>query len=112
MAPLEEVSVAEALEVDICGDTVFTTMTEVILGEPSNCIPYIDTTEYEWKPYKICEVDVKITCETVDETPIDFTDIPLEKTTDNCTVDVKYIYTLTIFGPTTENINSLSRTLN
>ena len=31
---------------------------------------------------------------------------------DDCTVDVKYIYTVTNIGPTTDNNNSLSRTLN
>ena len=32
--------------------------------------------------------------------------------TDYCTVNVKYIYTVTNVGPTTENINILSRALN
>ena len=53
-----------------------------------------------------------INCETLDGTTIDCNAIPLSKTTDDCTVDVKYIYTITNVGPITENIKSLSRTLN
>ena len=102
----------ETVEVDICEDTIFATTTEVIMYEPSNCIPCTDTAEYERKPEKICEVDVVITCETVNGTPIDCNYIPLSKTNDGCTVDVSYIYTVTNVGPTTENINSLSRRLN
>ena len=59
------------MELDICEDTVLTTMTEVILDEPSNSIPCKDTSYYEWIPDNICEVDVVITCETVDGIPID-----------------------------------------
>ena len=55
----------------ICEETTFTTATEVILDEPSNGIPRTKRAEYEWKPDKICEVDVGITCETSDGTPID-----------------------------------------
>ena len=53
-----------------------------------------------------------ITSETVYETPIDRDDVPLDETTDDCIVDVKYIYTVTNIGPITANINSLTRTLN
>ena len=53
-----------------------------------------------------------ITSETVYETPIDRDDVPLDETTDDCIVDVKYICTVTNIGPITANINSLSRTLN
>ena len=87
-------------------------MTEVILDEPSNGIPCIDTAEYEWKPEKTCEVDVGITCETVDGTPINWNDTPLSKTSDDCTVDVNYIYNVTNVDPTTDNINILFITLN
>ena len=97
---------------DICEETIFTAMAEVILDEPSNGIPCIDTAEYEWKPYKICEVDVVITCETADGTPIDCNATPLDETSGDRTVDVNYIYTVTNVGPTYENIRSLSRTLN
>ena len=45
-------------------------MTEVILNESSNGIVCTDTSEYEWKPDNICEVDVGITCETIDGTPL------------------------------------------
>ena len=61
----------ETVEVEICEDTTFTNTTSVILDEPSNGNPCTDTAEYEWKKYKICEVDVGITCETSDGTPID-----------------------------------------
>ena len=43
LAPVEEVAVTDTLEVYICEDTILTTMTEVILGEPSNGIPCTDT---------------------------------------------------------------------
>ena len=102
----------ETAEVDICEDTIFTTRTEVILDEPSNVIPCTDTSVYEWKADKICEIDVVINDETVDGTPIDCNAIPIYKTTDDFTLNVKYIYTVTNIGSTTENINSLSRTLN
>ena len=81
----------ETVEVDTCEDTILTTTTEVILEEPSNGIPCTDTAEYEWKPDNICEVDVGITCEKVDGTPIGCNGIPPSKTTDDCTVGVKYI---------------------
>ena len=55
---------------------------------------------------------MSLQCETADGTPIDCNVIPTAETTDDCTVDVKYIYTVTNVGPTTENINSLSRILN
>ena len=100
----------ETVEVDICEDTIFATMTEVILDETSNVIPCTDTSEYEWKPEKICEVDVGITCETVYGTPIECNDTPLAKTSDDFTLYLKYIYTLTNVFPTTDNINSLFRT--
>ena len=102
----------ETVEVDICEDTIFANTTEVIWDEPSNGIPCTDTSEYEWKPDKICEVDVGITCETVDGNPTDFNVIPLDKMTYDYTVDVKYIYTVNDVGPTTGNINIISRTLN
>ena len=56
------------------------------MDEPSNGIHFIDTVKYEWKPDKICEVDVIITCETADGTPIDCNIIPPYETTDDCTV--------------------------
>ena len=96
----------------MCEYTTFTTTNEVILDEPSNSIPYTDTSKYEWKPDNICEVGVVITCEKSYGTPIDCNSTPPAKTTDDCTVDVKYMYTVTNFGPTTENINIFSRILN
>ena len=53
-----------------------------------------------------------INCETVYGNPIDCNDTPLAETRDDCTLYVKYIYTVTSVGPTTENINSIYRTLN
>ena len=53
-----------------------------------------------------------INCETVHGTPIYCNAIYLAKITDDCTVYVKYIYTVTNVGITTDNINSLSITLN
>ena len=44
------------------------------------------------KPYKIYEVDVVITCEAADGTPVDWNAIPRTKTTDDSTVDVNYIW--------------------
>ena len=108
----EKVDVTDTVEVDICEDTIFTTTNEVILDKPSNSIPCTDTSEYEWNPDKICELDLVINCETVDGTPIDWNAISISKTTDYYTVDVKYIYTVTNVGPTNDNINRLSRTLN
>ena len=102
----------ETVEVKICEDITFTTTTEVIMDELSNGIPCTDTGEYDWKPDKICEVDVGITCETVDGSSIDCNAIPPAESTDDCSVDVKYTYNVTNVGPTTENIDSLSRTLN
>ena len=58
MAPGEENAVAETVGVDMYEDTIFVTTTDVILDEPSNGIPCIDTSKYECKPDKICEVDV------------------------------------------------------
>ena len=52
-----------------------------------------------------------ITCETAYGTPIDCNAPPPVETTDNCTVNVKYIYTVNNVGSTTENINSLYRKL-
>ena len=53
-----------------------------------------------------------ITCKTVYGTPIDCNDTPRSETSDDCTADVDYIYTVTNVGPTNYNINSHSRTLN
>ena len=53
-----------------------------------------------------------ITCETSDGTHIDCNAIPPSKTTSDFTVYVNYIYNITNVGPTTDNISSLSRTLN
>ena len=53
-----------------------------------------------------------INCETVDGTPIDYNATLLDETSDDCTVDLKYIYNVANVVPTTANINSLSRTLN
>ena len=44
-------------------------------------------------------------------TPIECNATPIARTTDDFKVYVKYIYTVTNVDPTTENINSLSRTL-
>ena len=112
MAPGEEVNVNDTMELDMCEDTIITTMTEVILDEPSNGIPCTHTADYEWKPDKICEVDVGITCETVYVTPIDLSSNPISEMTGDFTVDVKTTYTVTNVGPTIENSNSLSKTLN
>ena len=54
LAPGEEVAVADTLKVDIREYNIFTNTTEVILYQPSNGIPCIDTAEYEWKTDKIC----------------------------------------------------------
>ena len=43
---------------------------------------------------------------------MDWNATPLDKIIDDFIVDVKYISTVTNVGPTTENINILSRTLN
>ena len=52
----------ETVEVDICEDTTFTTTANIIMYQPLNSISCIDTDKYEWKPDKICELDVGITC--------------------------------------------------
>ena len=84
----------------------------MIIDKLSNGIPCTDTAKYEWKPDKLYEVDVRIICETADGTPIDCNVIPPDKMTDDCKLNVNYIYTVTNVGPTTENIKSLSRKLN
>ena len=42
----EAFAVTENMKVDICEDTTFTTMTELIMDEHSNGIPCTDTAEY------------------------------------------------------------------
>ena len=39
----EEVYVTDTVEVEICEDTIFTNMTDLILGEPLNGIPFMYT---------------------------------------------------------------------
>ena len=87
--PGEEVSVNDTVEVDICEYTTFSTTTDVISDKSSNCTPCIDTAEYTWKLDKICELYVGITCEKRIGIPIDWNDIPPDKTNDDCTVYVK-----------------------
>ena len=112
LAPREESAVTETVEVGICEDTILTTIIDVILNEPSNRITCTETAEYECKLENICEVYLGINFETVYGTPIDYNNTPFSVTTDDHAVYVKYIYTVTNVGPPTENINSLSRTLN
>ena len=53
-----------------------------------------------------------ITCETVYGNSINCNATPLDKTSNYCTVDVNYIYTVTNGGRTTKNIKSLYKTFN
>ena len=60
----------------------------------------------------IYEVDVGITGETADGTPIECISISSVKTIVYYTVDVNSIYTVINIGPTNENIISLFSTFN
>ena len=53
-----------------------------------------------------------ITFKPEDQTPIYCNVIPTAETTDDCTVYVKYSYTVTNVGPTNENIISIFSMLN
>ena len=62
LGPVEEVVVTDTVEVEICEYTTFTATTQLIIDGTSNVITCIDTAKYYWKPDKICELDVGITC--------------------------------------------------
>lgn len=111
LEPGETIEVTDmGMEINICEGTTFSNTVQVIMEVPPEAPVCTDTATYEFTPQVPCDVEVEILCTTtIDGDEIDCDEIPAAETEQDCSVDVTYTFLVKNIGPTTETINSLTR---